>query len=278
MNQGQLKFWLKVLVSAAILFFIFGKIEFSQVWLELKKTHPGFLFLALASFILSQWVSSIRLGLFWRCLKIPLGRTANWRLYLLGMYYNLLLPGGIGGDGYKLISLNQDYGTKRKDLFLALLFDRLLGLLALFLLAALGMSWYFPSPWSLIPVAVILLIPLAYFILQKTKVDFLPAFPLGLSWSLLIQGLQILSAWFILQALGLEENVLIYLILFLLSSLAAVIPITLGGAGARELTFVFAGSYFAIDVNAAIALSLMFYLLTLGVSLAGMYYSFKSYK
>ena len=51
------------------------------------------------------------------------------------MYYNLFLPGGIGGDGYKIYLLNKKYGTKARKLFWAVLLDRINGVLALFVLA-----------------------------------------------------------------------------------------------------------------------------------------------
>src|ERR1700761_7528298 len=59
------------------------------------------------------------------------------------MCYNVLLPGGIGGDGYKIYLLHKRYKLPTKKVFWAILFDRLSGFWAI----------------GLITVALIILIP-----------------------------------------------------------------------------------------------------------------------
>ena len=46
---------------------------------------------------------------------------------------------------------------------------------------------------------------------------------------------------------------------FLLSSIVAVLPLTIGGVGARELVFVYAHQYAGIEEAAAVAFSLIFF-------------------
>jgi hypothetical protein len=76
-------------------------------------------------------------------------------------------------------------------------------------------------------------------------------------------------------ALGMPENPLPYLFLFLLSAVVAVIPFTVGGAGARELSFFIGSQWLALDMEHSIALSFTFYLITAFVSLGGIYYSLR---
>ncbi|MEP0712640.1 MAG: lysylphosphatidylglycerol synthase domain-containing protein, partial [Algoriphagus sp.] len=54
-----------------------------------------------------------------------------------------------------------------------------------------------------------------------------------------------------------------------LSSIVAVLPLTIGGVGARELVFVYAHTYAGIDEATAVAFSLIFFLITAMVSLTG---------
>jgi uncharacterized membrane protein YbhN (UPF0104 family) len=56
---------------------------------------------------------------------------------------------------------------------------------------------------------------------------------------------------------------------FLLSSIVAVLPLTIGGVGARELVFVYAHEYAGIDEATAVAFSLIFFIITAAVSLVG---------
>jgi hypothetical protein len=88
-------------------------------------------------------MSSWRLSSFFKSIKLKLDPRFNFRLYLLGLFYNFLLPGGIGGDGYKIYLLNKTYKLPAKKVFWAIMFDRLSGLWAI----------------GLITVALIFLIP-----------------------------------------------------------------------------------------------------------------------
>jgi uncharacterized protein (TIRG00374 family) len=87
--------------------------------------------------------------------------------------------------------------------------------------------------------------------------------------SFIIQALQLMAALCLFLSLGLTDNYLIYLQLFLISSIVSVIPITIGGIGARELVFVYGSSMFAIDENLAVAFSLLFFLTTAISALMG---------
>ncbi len=79
----------------------------------------------------------------------------------------------------------------------------------------------------------------------------------------------------IFMAIGGSGRTLDYLFIFLLSSIVAMLPITIGGVGSREITFLFGASVMHLDVNTSIAMSLMFYLVTAFVSFLGIYYSVK---
>jgi glycosyltransferase 2 family protein len=49
----------------------------------------------------------------------------------------------------------------------------------------------------------------------------------------------------------------------------AVFPFTIGGVGARELTFILGYQFLGIDQNVAVAFSLLFFLITAVVSMVG---------
>src|SRR5699024_10769534 len=84
-----------------------------------------------------------------------------------------------------------------------------------------------------------------------------------------IQILQLISFFFIIQALHVEGNLLSYFLLFLLSSIAAVIPFTIGGAGAREIVFVAGAPLLGVVSTEAVAISLLFFILTAIASFIG---------
>ena len=121
----SLKLLLKIAITAIALYIVFRNIDVREILLLFGKSNPWWLLLALLAFILSQLLSSFRLNQFLKSVDINISEKTNFKLYLLGMYYNLFLPVGIGGVGYKIYLLNKTYNVKIGRLFWALNMDRL---------------------------------------------------------------------------------------------------------------------------------------------------------
>jgi glycosyltransferase 2 family protein len=191
------------------------------------------------------------------------------------MYYNLFLPGGIGGDGYKIYLLNRLYKVKAKKLFWAVLLDRINGVLALFVLALiLALFISIPQIYKYIAIGLIPLSIIAYYTgIAWFFKDFKSSLKKTNLYSFAVQVSQLISAWFILFANHQTDQALPYLFLFLISSIVATLPITIGGIGSREITFLFGAEIMHLDVHLSIALSLLFYVITAVVSLPGIYFS-----
>lgn len=275
--KKALKLILKLGITIAALYYVFTKIEFEQTWKTIKSANLLLLLISMVFFIASKVVSSFRLNRYFRNIDICLSEKQNLKLYWLGMFYNLSLPGGIGGDGYKVIVLNRKYNIKTIDIFWAVMLDRIMGVLALFCLAVLlfiFIPYTFPYK-SLIVLSIPLSITAAFMAYKWFFKKHLQAFLATNIQSLAVQLLQLLSAWFILMALHKSEMQLSYLVVFLVSSIVAILPLTIGGAGAREMAFLFGAQLLGLDVNVSIALSLLFYFITVLVSLFGLYYVIK---
>ncbi|MEY3647722.1 MAG: hypothetical protein RLZ13_607, partial [Bacteroidota bacterium] len=117
--KNQLKTALKILLTGGALYLVFQKIDTDNL-LQLSKTLSwGWLIPALALFVGSKVATAIRLNAYFANIHISLSFWENWRLYLIGMFYNLFLPGGIGGDGYKVYLLNNQFKTPVKELLKA---------------------------------------------------------------------------------------------------------------------------------------------------------------
>ena len=267
---------LKILLSGLALFIVFRKIDVEELGLVIREASVFYLLVAALFFVLSKVLASSRLQKFLQDVEIPISWKANFRLYWLGMYYNLFLPGGIGGDGYKIYLLNKHHEVKTKRIFSAVLVDRLSGVFALSVLASL-LSSFIDLPFSLhiimlvyIPIGVLLF----YFLIRKFWRSFQRRFFITLSFSFGVQILQLFSAFFLLWALGVENDMLTYLFVFLLSSIVAMIPFTIGGVGARELTFIYAAQFFGLDMEPAVGMSFLFFLITALVSIYGIRFSF----
>lgn len=272
---GYLKAILKIALSVVALWYVFTKIDVQEVLQIFQKVSYGWLIAATLLFIISKVFSSYRLNVFFRNIGSGLTEKSNLRLYLLGMYYNLFLPGGIGGDGYKIYLLNRNYKVKAKKLFWAVLLDRVNGVLALFVLAMLMAPFLtIPPIYKTLAIASIpASVVVYYFVIQYFFRDFYKGITRSSLLSLAVQLSQLIAAWFILYANHNQDNTISYLFLFLVSSIVATLPITIGGIGSREITFLFGAEVMQLDVHQSIALSLLFYIITAIVSLVGIYFS-----
>lgn len=270
-----LKAFLKIALSVAALWYVYTKIDVREVGQIFRHVNYGWLMAATLLFAISKLLSSYRLNVFFRNIGAGLTERSNLKLYLLGMYYNLFLPGGIGGDGYKIYLLNKKFGIKAKKLFWAVLLDRVNGVLALFVLAMLMVPFLaLPALYKYLAMAAIpLSIAVYYLSIHWLFKDFRKSIHLTNLYSVGVQLAQLLSAWLILLANHHQEQILAYLFLFLISSIVATLPITIGGIGSREITFLFGAEIMQLDIHLSIALSLLFYVITALVSLCGIYFS-----
>ena len=71
---------LKIAVSVSALFFVFSKIQFSQVFLLYKNIETGWVILAGLAFIISKFIAALRLNRFFQSIEIQLSEIQNIKL------------------------------------------------------------------------------------------------------------------------------------------------------------------------------------------------------
>lgn len=268
--KNYLKLLFKVALTATALYIVGRKIDLPETKQILFRANAVWLFAALLLFNASKVLSAVRLNRFFSSIGLQLSQTYNLRLYYVGMFYNLFLPGGIGGDGYKVYLLNRKYNTGIKPLVSATLLDRLSGMVALVFLAGLlafAGSVYtqakLPNYWQYLAIiGQFILLPLFYMVVKRLFSSFYPDLHTTNLQAFGVQLLQLLCCYCILCSLDISSGFVFYLFLFLLSSVVAVLPFTVGGVGARELVMIMGYTYLPINPNSAVAFSLLFFLIT----------------
>ena len=261
---------LKVGFTALALWLVYTKVDLTVVKRLWKEANVWYLIPAIVAFVLCQLVTSVRLLHFFRNIGLPISLKSNFRLFLLGMFYNLFLPGGIGGDGYKIIALKQRYPfTTHKEAFSAVFFDRLSGLWGLcFLVAVFSLSMNQVQQYSRwILLAFVIGTLLCYWVLQHFFKRISQRFVITHLLAIGAQSLQLVTVAFILAALGCTTSYWPYFAIFLLSSLASLFPFSIGGLGAREVAIVWGATTFGLDKDLAVSVSLSFYLITMAMAL-----------
>ncbi|WP_439483744.1 lysylphosphatidylglycerol synthase transmembrane domain-containing protein [Cyclobacterium plantarum] len=270
-----------MLLTGAALYLVFNKIDTKATWRVIQSAHMGWLLLAWLFFIVSKVFSAIRLNIYFKDIGLQIAETKNLKLYAIGMFYNLFLPGGIGGDGYKVYLLNKLHQKPVKQLINCVLLDRGNGLavllwlmFALMLFVNIRLDFFLSFYW--LGWLGLVLLPFGFYLVMFLFFrSFMGSIPSSTGYSFLNQVLQLFSAFFILMSLGVGQQYIPYLFVFLVSSTVSVLPLTIGGVGARELVFVLAHDYVGINENVAVAFSLLFFLVTVMTSVSGVFFKYK---
>ena len=276
---GWVKLLLKILVTALCLWYVGQKINWTDTLQLLRQSQTLWLLAGFMFFAASKVLSAVRLNFYFENIGLRLSPQANLRLYWLGMFYNLFLPGGIGGDAYKVILLHKNgYAQNYKTTSAAVLLDRVSGVAGLGILAAICYGVVFKGAqysWVL-GLALLPGLWLYWWGVKRFFPSFLASFYTTLGLGIAVQLLQVVCVWCIMQSIGLQHHFFAFQFLFLLSSIVAILPFTVGGLGARELVFLWGATQFGLQQHEAVYISLLFYLLTVLGSLFGLPYVFKS--
>ena len=200
-----LKLLLKIAITVLCFWYISTKIDLAKAGEAVKKANIFWLLIAVAALAISKLVASFRLNIYFRIISIHLTQKQNLKLYWLGMFYNLFLPGAISGDAYKVILLAKKYNSSYKKTTVAVLLDRFSGLLALgLLLAVYGVIVLDNKTIDVILVAGSLLaIVSLYFVVRSYFKDFLAAFWPTFFWGFAVQIFQVACVYCILLGLKL---------------------------------------------------------------------------
>src|SRR5436190_22789825 len=188
-----LKLFLKIGVTIICFVYIFKKIDFKAAKHAFLTANWTWLCLAVVLLILSKLFSAFRLNIYFRNVGISLPEWKNIKLYWLGMFYNLFLPGSISGDAYKVVLLKRKYNAPYKKTSAAVLLDRFSGLLALGLIMSVyGVVILEKTVYDTILICgAVTAVVVLYFVIRFYFTDFLPGFWATFLWGLIVQVTQV---------------------------------------------------------------------------------------
>lgn len=267
-------------MSLGLLYYIFTKIDWKLLAEEWENANKFLLFLGFVSFLISQFFSILRVDLYFKKAQIHLPFVTNARLYLLGMFYNFFIPGGVGGDAYKVIALKKHFEQPLRTITSAVFFDRFIGLCAICILICIGIV-FIPLEIDFWIKAVIFLIGLigaivGPYILGILFPKFKSVFYPTLWYSFIIQAFQTGTIILALLAIKPDVDLLIYVLIFLVSSILSIV--SFAGVGIRETVFYYSASYLNFNPDLSAGVALIFSIITLITSFFGIVYLFKKIK
>lgn len=262
---------LKVVVSAALMAFLIGKISVGEL-VRLVSAIDGRVFgVAAACFFVSNLLGAYQWHELLGASGVSLTFRQTFRFYFVGLFFNNFLPANIGGDAVKVYDVTR-VGSSVYQVIAVTLLDRLLGIFSLCLLASAAtiylvradgagpypvylvlfvacmipaLGFYFFKPLgNLLRRLVRVIRPLKLDSRMSAILDYLGEFkgrkPLVarlVGLSVIIQTLRVLTHVLVGLSLGitLDFTVLCQFFVFVpLLSLAMIPPITINGLGIRE--------------------------------------------
>ena len=276
-DRPWISFAIKLAVTIICLWYVSRKINWLLTLQLLNDSNKWWLLLAAGFFTLSKLVAAFRLNIYFKNIDVRLAQTDNIKLYWLGMFYNLFLPGGIGGDAYKVLVLNRRNMQSVKKLSAAVLLDRISGVAGLAILVAIYYFLIFKgsqySWWLLLAIAPGLVV--YYFFIKKVFYSFISSCWITLLLGIIVQFLQVVCVYCLLSSIHITQHHNEFVLLFLLSSIVAILPFTIGGLGAREVVFLWGSQQFGLNTNESIFISVLFYIITVCISFIGIRWVYK---
>lgn len=261
LHRRHLHLGLKLAVTALALYFVFQKVDLRQSWEAIRSIPAWTYLLALLCFNTGRVAAALRLRQLLLGLGIRLPHGYNLRLFYAGAFYNLFLPGAIGGDGYKVYLLERRYHPGVRKLVGLMFLDRLSGVALLALAAGILtlLSAYDPAPWfrPVIWGLTLACLPVYLGLVRWWFPRYLPWWGSTTALSAFLQLTNVALALLLLHGLGVTEHALDYIVLLMVGSILAVLPLSVGGLGIREAVFVVGHQYLPVDQEAAIAFALL---------------------
>ncbi len=267
---GRLGTVLRLAIGLGVLAFLVLRVDLEAAGKTLARAHPGWL---LAAFVAQLGSKSFWLAR-WHVLLVAAGHRRPpgelLRLVLIGLFFNNFLPSSVGGDVARGLGLTGG-GVSRAAAAASVLVDRVVGVLALAILAVLGGAlgaWLWPGegPWAaagafaLLTVALLVGVsrPKALAVFARVR-----GVPEGIARRLrrLLDSLTLLAGrtrellnatalslglagcsaifhWAVARSLGIEVPILAWFVLVPMVMLFAALPLTVNGLGLREMGFV----------------------------------------
>jgi glycosyltransferase 2 family protein len=279
---------IKILISAALLYFSLRKIDLSELASRIVNVGSlGWIALAIAATFLQIFVGVLR----WRVISAecgaPLEARQAMRFNLIGAFFNQTLPSSIGGDAVRLWLVARGGAGWRAATY-SIFVDRAIGLIALAIIIVASLPWSYQLITDPHGRSALLLVDFAalaggvgFLVLGVLPWPWLKrwwgthhvhacaviANRVIFSWdrgpkiavlSALVHVLAVVIAWCVVQSI--VAPVLFSQVFLLVPPvmLITLLPISIAGWGVREATMGLAFGYAGLMANEGVNVSLLF--------------------
>lgn len=301
-EKPSISFCIRLVISGILLFLLFQLSVIEKIRDVFSRVYPIYLLMYYLLYVLGVSLQVLRWKYLLKAWDIQQNFRALLRWSLTGTFLNNFLPGGLGGDAFRLYSSSRDT-DRLEDIAATIFYERILsysalvilGLISLVIRANYSEDWLF---WLLLGLVFLALAsifaflslpslgqtidkiterhPLTQKIRLKNWLDSFrfkvhhPAMLIGVFFiSFLIQFIDVISFRLVAGAIRLPVQLSDLFLFVPLLYLAVILPFSVNGIGIRETVFLFFASRWGISQSEAVAFSLTVFSLTFVGSLIG---------
>ena len=126
----------KLVLAAALLYWVCSKINWQETGQTLSAMSWWWFALGLACQWVVIFIANHRLQILLHAQGVVLGYLRLLKYVSIGLFFNVMLPGGAGGDVLKIYYVSRESPHKKPAIITAILLDRCMGLTAVVTIAA----------------------------------------------------------------------------------------------------------------------------------------------
>ncbi|MGQ9560888.1 MAG: lysylphosphatidylglycerol synthase transmembrane domain-containing protein [Candidatus Oleimicrobiaceae bacterium] len=276
-------------MSVALIGVLLMKARVREIWAAMSRADATLLVVAFALMVVGYVISTLRWQMLLRALDIHLPFRALLASYCVAIFVGNFLPSTVGGDAVRAYDTVRMSGRKGAPIA-AVLVDRLLGVLALVLFAAVvvlvradgraALPWL---RWMVLAGLAGMAALVAWIFRQRgsgvgggdpsfsggrrrllgvvsgavaTFRAFggnMSALGKGLAYSILLQTNVVIHFYLIARAVGIQLGLGHFFLIVPIATIVTMLPVTINGIGIRENAFVFLLAPFAVPAPTTIA-------------------------
>lgn len=275
----------RIFVTTSIITYLYFKVDWLETINLLRQTDIFWLVISCVLFGIALVFAGIRWWLLLLVQNIRLPSRVIISLGFIGQFFNSFLLGTVGGDVVKLFYIFKYYPSNKTRATLSIIMDRMIGMFVLLACALVSLPWQFHylasrdetqnMAWALIMIFILIVsigIIVAAVPFQKFPKIILNAWKkiprydvfesmvtgfrqhryaykptiLAFFCSFLVQIIIFISSYCIAKAIHLEIDFMQLMLILVLVTCIISLPISIGGHGLREGTFIVMFTVFGV--------------------------------
>jgi len=157
-------FYLRTVISLFLIYYVFQKAGLANLWQTIRAANWTFLILSFAVTPFLILVSAWKWQIILRAQKVRVSLVRLFWLYVVGYFFNTVLPTNVGGDVVRAYALGKQTG-KNAEAFSSVFVERFTGLTALLFMALVAFFLAIRHLWDVWLLAALVVSVVGYFLL-----------------------------------------------------------------------------------------------------------------